>query len=285
MTNKKLWQQVAAFRFDDSQSALTFSQRLARENGWGLGYAGRVIEEYRRFVYLATAAGHPVTPSDQVDQAWHLHMVYTQSYWQELCEGVLGKPLHHGPTKGGRAESNKFHDWYERTLASYRQEFAEEPPADIWPPSSVRFSTKAKFQRVDLADVWMISKSKLRKALGLGAAAAAMATLLMACDNKNGGGIGDHWIFLFIVIGIIMLAIQAANKPPRQGNGKGGVGSSGGGCSSISGCSSSSSSSNGHSGCGSHGGHSGCGSDGGSSGCSSSGCGSSCGGGCGGGGD
>ena len=32
------------------------------------------IEEYRKFVFLALVAGHQITPSDQVDQVWHLHL-------------------------------------------------------------------------------------------------------------------------------------------------------------------------------------------------------------------
>ncbi|MEK6230809.1 MAG: hypothetical protein N2A42_03075 [Luteolibacter sp.] len=35
------------------------------------------MTEYKRFVALAMLAGHPVTPSEEVDQAWHLHLVYT----------------------------------------------------------------------------------------------------------------------------------------------------------------------------------------------------------------
>ena len=88
-------------------------------------------------------AGHEVTPSDEVDQAWHLHLTYTRSYWDGLCDAVLGRALHHGPTKGGQAEGDRFENQYERTLASYRAAFGEEPPEDIWPPSAVRFGEAA----------------------------------------------------------------------------------------------------------------------------------------------
>ena len=67
-----------------------------------------MISEYRRFVFLALAAGHPVTPSDQVDQAWHLHLLYTNSYWNRFCGETLGRRLHHGPTQGGASERDKF---------------------------------------------------------------------------------------------------------------------------------------------------------------------------------
>lgn len=57
------------FRSTSPGVNLTFSQRLARDNCWSLNYAQRVIKEYKKFAFLAVCAGHPVTPSDQVDQA------------------------------------------------------------------------------------------------------------------------------------------------------------------------------------------------------------------------
>jgi len=63
-----LWDRLLAFNFDNTGDALTFTQRLARENGWSLGFAQRVVEEYRRFLYLALRASHSVTPSDAVDK-------------------------------------------------------------------------------------------------------------------------------------------------------------------------------------------------------------------------
>ena len=95
-------------------------------------FAARAIEEYRKFCFLAVHAGHPVTPSDEVDQVWHLHLLYSRHYWDALCRDTLETPLHHGPTQGGVAEDRKFHDWYEATLASYRRYFGE-PPQDSGP--------------------------------------------------------------------------------------------------------------------------------------------------------
>jgi hypothetical protein len=74
-----------------------------------------------------------VTPSDTVDQAWHLHLIYTRHYWQELCDKILGLQLHHDPSAGGTVESNRFERQYEQTIESYKAAFGEAPPADIWP--------------------------------------------------------------------------------------------------------------------------------------------------------
>ncbi|MCA9199582.1 MAG: hypothetical protein KDA87_18695, partial [Planctomycetales bacterium] len=87
---------------------MTFAARLARENSWTHAYANRVVLEYKRFCILAVAAGHPVTPSEHVDQAWHLHLTYSRSYWQRFCPDALRMDLHHEPTAGGMAEGEKF---------------------------------------------------------------------------------------------------------------------------------------------------------------------------------
>ena len=80
---------------DEPGTRFTFAAQLARDNRWTEEFSERVIREYKRFMLLAVVAGHPVTPSDQVDQAWHLHLTYTRSYWGEFCEGVLRTPVHH----------------------------------------------------------------------------------------------------------------------------------------------------------------------------------------------
>lgn len=78
----ELWQRIAAHRIGPADASFTFAARLARENRWSLADAENVIEEYRRFCYLAMTAGHEVTPSDAVDQAWHLHLTYSRDYWE-----------------------------------------------------------------------------------------------------------------------------------------------------------------------------------------------------------
>ncbi|MEM8961171.1 MAG: hypothetical protein AAGD38_06825 [Acidobacteriota bacterium] len=156
-----LWHKLRDFPLDDPESNLPFTRRLARDNAWQLAYALAVVEEYRRFLYLAKVAGHVVTPSDEVDQAWHLHLVYTRSYWDELCGEVLGEPLHHGPTRGGKPEQAKYNDLYARTLESYRRVFDETPREDVWPTARDRFVIDAV--RVRRRDFWLIAKPWRRR--------------------------------------------------------------------------------------------------------------------------
>lgn len=220
MDEAKLRERLWQLQLDRDDSSLPFSRRLARDNGWSHAFALRAIEEYRRFVFLAAVAGHPVTPSDEVDQVWHLHLCYTRSYWDEMCGEVLGMPLHHGPTRGGQAERAKFDDWYARTLQSYERYFGEEPPRELWPTAAERFAPR-QWRRVDIGDAWLVSRRRVKRQL---VAAAALVALLGAagCSSVFGDDVGG-WIALAAVGGIAGLIIFAI----RQGGGGGGGGSAG----------------------------------------------------------
>ncbi|MEL7147992.1 MAG: hypothetical protein AAFO69_16580 [Bacteroidota bacterium] len=158
-----LWHQVNRFPLDDPRADFNFSDRLARENSWTKEYALRTILEYKKFMFLICQSNHPLTPSDQVDQVWHLHMIYTHSYWTDFCKNTLGKDVHHGPTKGGSTEKEKYNNWYEETRKLYKSTFAMQAPEDIWPPSHIRFG-ELRFSRVNHHRNWVIPKPKfLRK--------------------------------------------------------------------------------------------------------------------------
>jgi hypothetical protein len=174
---QELYERIQNFRFDDGEAAFPFAARLARENGWSHGHAARVIREYRKFAFLAVAAGHPVSPSDQVDQVWHLHLLYTRSYWERFCGHTLGRPLHHEPTKGGKNEKEKFAVWYAATKESYRLYFGEEPPADIWPDAKTRFGNDIHFRRVNTKRHWVILKLWAAAGAALAGAFALMVFL------------------------------------------------------------------------------------------------------------
>jgi len=152
-----LWNKLSAFSLDESNVVFCFSDRLARENGWTNSYTLRVIEEYKKFLFLCCISSHSITPSDAVDQAWHLHLTYTKSYWTDLCKNTIGKEIHHNPTKGGKDEADKFDGFYTSTHDLYKEVFGCMPPTDIWPDNNTRFSD-IDFRRVNLKKHWLIKK-------------------------------------------------------------------------------------------------------------------------------
>jgi hypothetical protein len=172
-----LWVALLHYSIGPENAALPFAVRLARENGWSRAQAERVIGEYKRFCYLAATAGHPVTPSDQVDQAWHLHLAYSRDYWERFCPKVLGRPLHHGPTAGGGEQARLYYDQYAETLKSYERIFGAIPPADLWPDARRRFREDPRARRIHPRQGFFVTWRQAGFAL-LGAFLAGLAALL-----------------------------------------------------------------------------------------------------------
>lgn len=275
--NLTTWNRLMALDFDAADAALPFSARLARDNGWSPAFAARAIEEYRKFCFLAVHAGHPVTPSDEVDQVWHLHLTYSRHYWDALCRDTLERPLHHGPTQGGEAEHRKFHDWYEATLTSYRRYFGE-PPNDFWPAASERFHEHNDFVRVNRRHVLTLDRAWLKR--GAVATLAGGGSLAVAHAVAQADGAVEsrpELAFVAVLAAVLLVAFIVAvarsgrrkrdNVAPSKSRAKdsAAAGAAGAGCGSSS-----------------KGGNGDGGTDGGAaSGCGGAGCG---GGGCGGGG-
>lgn len=201
-----LWARIEAYEFDALDPDQPFAARLARENVWTVDYAERVIEEYRRFCYLAVRAEHPVVPSDQVDRVWHLHIGYSRSYWQEFCARVLEFDLHHEPACSGGEAAERCRNAYAATLAAYERVSGEDPPADIWPAVEARFGRSGTARRVStdeyliirrpskgmlwavqvslvLAALFFLWQGKLATALVIGIAAAALSVYRDRTDN------------------------------------------------------------------------------------------------------
>ncbi|UYK80438.1 TIGR04222 domain-containing membrane protein [Xanthomonas sacchari] len=142
-----LWQRLQADGFGEGETALAaFERRVAEEAGVSPALATQLVEEYRRFCFLACVAGEEITPSPLVDQAWHAHLTDTREYWQRFCPQVLRRTLHHQPGRGDPADAARFQAQYAATLAQYRHYFGE-PPAACWPaPAGTRPSTPAPRQ-------------------------------------------------------------------------------------------------------------------------------------------
>jgi hypothetical protein len=258
-----LWNKIQGFQLDDPTVKFTFSERVACENGWSKRYALRVIKEYRRFIFLCCTTQTGVTPSDPVDQVWHLHLTYTQSYWIDFCRHTLGREIHHNPTKGGQQEAQKFDGFYTESRQLYIDKFGHEPPADIWQPNDVRFSD-IDFQRVNRKRYWLLEKPDMTQQRQLALLGVAVLSLVFVQAT------GIKWVFILFggfLFFVLLKALQ--NNQNRDGS------AGNGGCSTA-GCGSTDS---GHHSDAGHHGDSGD-SSGGDSGCSGSGCS-----GCGGGGD
>ena len=144
---RELWARIAAHDFTLGQP-LGFVRRLSRDKHWTLPFTEGAIREYRRFCFLAMASPAPVTPSEEVDEVWHMHLTYTRDYWDVWCGQVLGRKLHHDPTRGSQADQATFRAQYAATLKLYEQYFGA-PPEEYWPATHHRFRGMPRFRTYD----------------------------------------------------------------------------------------------------------------------------------------
>lgn len=138
------------------QNQFSFVKRLSRENNWSYEFSLRVLEEYRRFILLMVFCKTGITPSDEVDQVWHLHLQYSRHY-AKMGE-IIGFFLHHEPTKGGTSEGLRFDLQYQETKNLYLNFFQEKPPVDIWDSHNSRFNLKPFAFRVNFKENFIIPK-------------------------------------------------------------------------------------------------------------------------------
>ncbi len=128
-----LWHKLQIYSFDEPGCLINFSAKLAKTQKWQPEFTARVIEEYRKFIFLCCVSERGASPSQIVDEAWHLHLTYTKAYWVDFCKNTLGRDIHHYPSKGGADEDIRHEKWYKDTLQLYETVFGISPPTDIWP--------------------------------------------------------------------------------------------------------------------------------------------------------
>jgi len=150
-----LWQRIAGFDFD----ALSLAHKLARMHGWSSDFTARAIDEYRRFTYLCCTAGRMMSPSQIVDEVWHLHLTYSRDYWDNWCARVLARPLHHEPSDGPH-ENDKHREAYSLTLDRYHETFGETAPPDIWPARAPVGADSPDQLLIDRKTAWCVRKPR-----------------------------------------------------------------------------------------------------------------------------
>ncbi|MBF7073555.1 hypothetical protein ISG33_09135 [Glaciecola sp. MH2013] len=226
--DQSLYKAIMALNISDKNAAFTFEMRLARENAWSLDYAKQVVHEYKRFIYLIASTNRSQTPSDQVDQAWHLHMTYTDSYWNVMCKEIIGKNIHHGPTRGGAEQRQTYREQYINTLHTYRDVFGDEP-ASIWPSADKRFANASEFVRLNKADYWLLPKLGFPKFLVAPLSVAGFLSLAFVSYAAGDSHvefsrlltIGGLVVFIVLMIWLVV-RLSSSSKKDSGADGTGG---------------------------------------------------------------
>lgn len=213
-----LWNRLQGFSLDASDADFPFSKKLAKEENWTPDFTKKAIEEYKKFIYLCCILPHGASPSKIVDKVWHMHLIYTQNYWEEFCPQILRRKLHHHPSKGGQNEKDRHQDWFLDTLRQYKTIFQKEAPEDIWQEKIQEKNRKNGLKKFRILPLFMIP------------------FLLSSCLGEILSTLG---ILFFSILGVTIFGSVLSLFPGSKGeNSKdgGGAGGCGGGSSCGGGC-------------------------------------------------
>ena len=128
LTDPHLWDRIRIAPLPASKSRHEFAEALAYQVDLPVFEAREVVQEYRRFLYLAAVTDEHRVPPEPVRQAWAMHARSPE--YTAFCAGAVCKPL------GLDDATRKFgaNLAYRRTLEAYEREFGQTPPSAIWPP-------------------------------------------------------------------------------------------------------------------------------------------------------
>jgi len=82
---------------------------------------------YKRFLWLLIKfPDQQLTPTRDIDEFWHNHILYTKQYVVD-CNALLGRYIHHQPSDpDDKKEMTLISDQFRKTQALYFQEYGEK---------------------------------------------------------------------------------------------------------------------------------------------------------------
>jgi hypothetical protein len=147
-----LWLKLNVMNAEGLQAFAPMMKLVEQQMGMSSEMAQRVIEEYRKFLFLAMRAGHQVIPPGVVNDVWMMHLQNAQNYWENLGKMIADKPM----AQGLDAKNfSSMADAWAATLKSYESIFGTKPPMDIWGQGPAQ------------ENPWMQMMQNMQKAFGL----------------------------------------------------------------------------------------------------------------------
>ena len=97
--------------------------KISKATGVAHESAGTLLNETIKYLFLVGHSRSRLTPSIQVDLAWHEFILFTKVY-EEFCMHHFGHFIHHHPGESDRNNQMQF----VRTLEYYKEYFGTPDP-------------------------------------------------------------------------------------------------------------------------------------------------------------
>lgn len=149
-----LWLKLNMMNAQGLQAFAPLMDMMQKQMGQNAEMAQRVIEEYRKFLFLAMRAGHQVIPPGPINDVWMMHLQNAQNYWENLGQMITERPT--AAQGAGTQNFASMADAWKATLESYEKIFGMKPPMDIWGSGPAQ------------ENPWMQAMANMRKMFGMG---------------------------------------------------------------------------------------------------------------------
>ena len=130
-SDRRLWHRLEGYSFHERPLTRSLVDRLVEETGHSVDVCYTLVEEYRRFMYLAGSSSENLSPSPIVDMVWRMHTEDKRAYFEDFCPRILGRTIYRPEGEGAALPFQDDPD-YLRTLELYALEFGR-PQVQYWP--------------------------------------------------------------------------------------------------------------------------------------------------------
>ena len=223
LTKPDLWKSIEDLRHWQLRRSVALRRAAPRKRTAGTApYTAGVIREYKCFIYALCVSGEALSPSPDVDKAWHLHLIHTKDYWRHFCR-VLGQEIHHQPF--AEEDSDERHRRNQRrAMDILAAEFDEVTSTAIWSlnPRPVSLRLPGCWSQSPIRHSPSSSHSRRRRSAGLRAWGSSFVAPRLAATGTG---------FLSV-----RLPVRLLGRVCRQGKADGGAGCGDAGSDGDGGC-------------------------------------------------
>jgi len=156
-SDRRLWHRLEGYSFHERPLTRSLVDRLAEETGHSIDVCYTLVEEYRRFMYLAGSSAETLAPSPIVDMVWRMHTEDARAYYEDFCPRILGRTIYR-PEGDSEALALEEDPDYVRTLEAYTEEFGR-PQVQYWPDPDFALERLSQFV------FWMVAGAAFALAL------------------------------------------------------------------------------------------------------------------------
>jgi hypothetical protein len=170
-SDRRLWHRLEGYSFHERPLTKSLVDRLVAETGHPVDVCYTLVEEYRRFMYLAGSSSESLSPSPIVDMVWRMHAEDENAYYNDFCPRILGRTIYPPEFQGAPVPLQEDPD-YVRTLEYYAEEFGR-PQVQFWPDPDFALERLAQFV------FWMVGLAAFALALAFQSLVFAVFAILV----------------------------------------------------------------------------------------------------------